>query len=65
MENYFFIFFKVQGSVYTVEYDVYGNEEERIIDEIEEVEGWGSKKLTVLVLLFFVQIDARATFVPC
>ena len=30
--------FQVQGSVYTVQYDVYENEEERIGDEIEEVE---------------------------
>merc|ERR1711892_645334 len=29
---------KVQGSVFTVEYEVYGNEEERILDELEEVE---------------------------
>lgn len=28
----------MQGSVYTVQYDVYENEEERIGDEIEEVE---------------------------
>ena len=53
MENYFFIFFKVQGSVYTVEYDVYGNEEERIIDEIEEVEGLGSKNTYSFDLIIF------------
>ena len=57
--------FKVQGSVYTVEYDVYGNQEERIIDEIEEVEGLGSKDYNSLNFILFVQIDARATFIPC
>ena len=37
------MFFQVQGSVFTVEYEVYGNEEERILDELEEVEVEGSK----------------------
>ena len=35
--------FQVQGSVFTVEYDVYGNQEERILDELEEVEVKGSQ----------------------
>ena len=37
--------FQVQGSVFTVEYDVYGNQEERILDELEEVEVKGSREL--------------------